>query len=72
MHKIYIAGHQGMVGSAICDPSWSGDYGLRICCSELMLSSTSPVRRWFGHFFEDEKPTGVDLMVVKDLCLLRS
>ncbi len=61
--KIYVAGHRGMVGSAIVRKLQSQGYGniLTRVSSELDLRSQAAVTR----FFEDEKPDYVFLAAAK-------
>ena len=65
MHKIYIAGHQGMVGSAIVRhllaEGLQADKLLLRTHAELDLTCQSAVRA----FFEDEKPAEVYLAAAK-------
>jgi GDP-L-fucose synthase len=61
--KIYIAGHRGLVGSAILNNLKSKGYSNIVCKthSELDLTNTLAVK----HFFESEKPEYVFLAAAK-------
>lgn len=61
--RIYVAGHQGMVGSAICRVLKRTGYKAVVTCShaELDLSRQTDV----GKFFESEKPDYVFLAAAK-------
>lgn len=61
--KIYVAGHRGMVGSAIVRKLHAAGYGniLTRVSSELDLRSQADVK----HFFEDQKPDYVFLAAAK-------
>ncbi|MFM9102000.1 MAG: GDP-L-fucose synthase family protein, partial [Cyanobium sp.] len=61
--RIYVAGHRGMAGSAICRALQRGGYGqiLTATRAELDLLDGPAVQRWFA----EQKPTVVALAAAK-------
>ena len=61
--RIFIAGHQGMAGSAICRALNSSGYNnqLKVTRQELDLTESVAVERWF----KDKRPDIVVLAAAK-------